>query len=88
MHRRSYRKIQRSGWNFQKKVDMRLFPKGLLEAKENTTGRKVFGERFVFAVVDEQSYPKVKRVTNCAPSRTPVTGSRRGSNGRVHECIS
>jgi hypothetical protein len=57
MHRRSHGKLQRSGWNFQKKIDMRPFPKGLLEAKENAAGREVFGERFVIAVVGEQSYP-------------------------------
>jgi hypothetical protein len=64
---------------------MRLFPEGLLQAEKNTAGRKIFGERFIIAVIDEQSYPKVKRVTNCAPSRTPVTGSRRGTGGSIHD---
>jgi hypothetical protein len=64
MHRRSDGKIQRSGWDFQKKIDMRLFRKKLLHAKKNAAGRKVFRERFIFAVVGEQGYPKVKRVTN------------------------
>jgi hypothetical protein len=45
------------GWNFQKKLNVRLFPKRLLEAKENAAGRKVFGERFVIVVVGEQGYP-------------------------------
>lgn len=88
MHRRSHGKTQRSGWDFQKKVNMRPFPKRLLEAKENSAGRKIFGERFIIAVVGEQSYPQVQRVTNCAPSRAPVTGSRRGTDGSFHELIS
>ncbi len=88
MHRRSHGKLQHSGWDFQKKIDMRLFPERLLQAKKNTACRKVFGERFIVAVVGEQSYPQMQRVANCAPSWAPVTGSRRGTNGSIHECIS
>jgi len=88
MHRRSHRRPQHSGWNLQKKLNRRLFPKRLLQAKENPAGRQVFGERFVSAVAGEQSDPKMKRVTNCAASREPVTGSRRGTDGRIHESIS
>lgn len=84
MHRRSYRKFQHSCRDFQEKINMRPFPKRLLQAKEDATGRKVFGERFMFAAVGEQGYAQVQRVTNCAPSRAPVAGSRKGTEGSLH----
>jgi hypothetical protein len=88
MHRRSHGKIQRSGWNFQKKVNLRLFPERFLQAEKDAAGRKVFGERFIIVAVGEQSYPKVKRVANCAPCRAPVEGTRRRTNRSFHERVS
>lgn len=77
MHRRGHGNLQHSGWKFHQELDLLTLLKNFRDSKKHTAGGNIFGSRFPFATVGQQSDPQVQRISHGAPAGAPITGSGR-----------